>query len=110
MQPAHGTSDRFQPAVRKVGRRGTCCCSRRTSGRQYVGEQRALDEQLAAQYQELIDKLEASMSDYLGVLERAFSPDVEVALLGSVELALELGVASEEVLNSDEKVLAYFLN
>ncbi|MCD2115108.1 hypothetical protein LQ384_28990 [Rhodococcus rhodochrous] len=77
---------------------------------QYVGEQRALDEQLAARYQELVDKLEASMSDYLGVLERAFSPDVEVALLGSVELALELGVASEEVLNSDEKVLAYFLD
>ncbi|WP_156666255.1 hypothetical protein [Rhodococcus sp. HS-D2] len=50
------------------------------------------------------------MSDYLGVLERAFSPDVEDALLGSVELALELGVASEEVLDSVEKVLAYFLN
>ncbi|USI88401.1 hypothetical protein [Rhodococcus pyridinivorans] len=77
---------------------------------QYVDEQRALDEQLAAEYQELIDKLDASMSDYLGVLERAFSPDVEVALLGSVELALELGVASDEVLDSDEKVLAYFLD
>lgn len=77
---------------------------------QYAGEQRALDEQFAAEYQELIDKLDASMSDYLGVLERAFSPDVEVALLGSVELAFELGVASEEVLNSDEKVLAYFLD
>jgi hypothetical protein len=50
------------------------------------------------------------MSDYLGVLERAFSPDVEVTLLRSVELALELGVASEEVLNSDEKVLANFLD
>lgn len=77
---------------------------------QYVDEQRALDEQLAARYQALIDKLDASMSDYLGVLERAFSPDVEVALLGSVELALELGVASDEVLNSDEKVLSYFLD
>lgn len=76
----------------------------------YLGEQRALDEQLAAEYQELIEKLDASMSDYLEVLERAFSPDVEVALLGSVELALALGVASEEVLNSEEKVLAYFLD
>ncbi|OYD67293.1 hypothetical protein [Rhodococcus sp. OK302] len=76
----------------------------------YLGEQRALDEQLAAEYRELIEKLDASMADYLGVLERAFSPDVEVALLGSVELALELGVASEEVLDSDEKVLAYFLD
>lgn len=77
---------------------------------QYVGEQRALDEKLAADYQELIDKLDASMSHYFGVLERAFSPDVEVALLGSVELALELGVAPDEVLDSDEKVLAYFLD
>ncbi|PVX59565.1 hypothetical protein [Rhodococcus globerulus] len=76
----------------------------------YLGEQRALDEQLAAEYRELVEKLDASMSDYLGVLERAFSPDVEVALLGSVELALELGVASEEVLDSDVKVLAYFLD
>jgi hypothetical protein len=76
----------------------------------YLDEQRELDEQLAADYQELIDKLDATISDYLEVLERAFSPDVEVALLGSVELALELGVASEEVLDSDEKVRAYFLN
>ncbi|MGM5068614.1 hypothetical protein EU244_027500 [Rhodococcus qingshengii] len=77
---------------------------------QYVGEQRALDEQLAAEYRELIDKLDASMSDYLGLLERAFSPDLEVALLGSLELALDLGVASEEVLDSEETVLAYFLD
>lgn len=76
----------------------------------YLNDQHQLDEQLAGDYQELIEKLDASMSDYLEVLERAFAPDVEVALLGSVELALELGVASEEILNSDEKVLAYFLN
>ena len=76
----------------------------------YFEEQRVLDEQLAAEYQELFETLNASMSDYLGVLERAFSPDAEVALLGSVELARELGVASEEVLDSKEKVLAYFLD
>ncbi|MGV8871257.1 MAG: hypothetical protein ACOH2Q_01930 [Rhodococcus sp. (in: high G+C Gram-positive bacteria)] len=72
----------------------------------YLDEQRVLDEQLAAKYQELIEQLDAGMSDYLGVLERAFSPDVEVALLGSVEFALELGVAAHEVSDSDEKVLA----
>lgn len=76
----------------------------------YLSEQRVLDEQRAAEYQGLIEKLEASMSEYLVVLQRAFAPDVEVALLGSVELALELGVASEEVLDSEEKVLAYFLD
>lgn len=77
---------------------------------QYLSEQRELDGQLAAEYQELIERLDASMSDYLEVLERAFSPDVEVALLGSVELALELGVPTEDVLDSEDKVLAYFLD
>lgn len=76
----------------------------------YLGEQRELDEQLADDYQELIEKLDASMSTYVGLLERAFSPDVEVALLGSVNLAMELGVASENILDSDEKVFAYFLD
>lgn len=77
---------------------------------QYLGEQRALDEQLAAQYQQLIEQLDASISDYLAVLERAFSPDLEVALHGSVELALELGVAADQVLDSQDKVHAYFLD
>ncbi|ORM38272.1 hypothetical protein [Williamsia sp. 1135] len=76
----------------------------------YLSEQRELDEQLADDYQELIEKLDASMSTYVGLLERAFSPDVEVALLGSVDLAMELGVASEDILDSDEKVFAYFLD
>jgi len=76
----------------------------------YLEEQRELDEQLASEYQMLINTLVESMADYLEVLERAFSPDVEVALLGSVELALELGVVSEEVLDSEEKTLTYFLD
>jgi hypothetical protein len=76
----------------------------------YFEEQCVLDEQLAAEYQELINQLDESMSDYLGVLERAFSPDAGFALIGSVELALQLGVASEEVLDSEEKALSYFLD
>ena len=59
---------------------------------------------------ELIDKLEASMTDYLAVLERAFSPDVHAALTSSVELARQLGVAPEEILDSEEKTLAFFLD
>ena len=76
----------------------------------YLEEQRVLDEHLAADYQDLIDRLDASMADYLKVLERAFSPDVEVALLGSVELALALGVAADELLDSEQKTLTYFLD
>lgn len=76
----------------------------------YVEEQRVLDVRLAAEYQELVDQLDASMSEYIEVLERAFSPDVRVSLLSSVELALGLGVPSEEILDSEKKVLAYFLD
>lgn len=76
----------------------------------YRVEQRTLAEQLASEHQELIDKVEASMGDYLTVLERAFSPDVHAALAGSVELARQLGVAADEILDSDEKTLAYFLD
>lgn len=75
----------------------------------YLAEQHALDEQLATEYQELIDRLDASMAEYLTVLERAFSPDVEAALLGSVQLALHLGVAADEILDSDQKIQDYFL-
>lgn len=42
----------------------------------YLNEQRVLDEQLAADYQELIQKLDEGLSDYLRLLERAFSPDM----------------------------------
>lgn len=76
----------------------------------YLSKQRMLDEELAAEHQDLIEKLDASMSDYFEVLERAFAPQVEVSLLGSVELALELGVTSDEVLETEDQALAYFLD
>ncbi|MGA6128977.1 MULTISPECIES: hypothetical protein [unclassified Microbacterium] len=76
----------------------------------YLEEQRVLDEHLAADYQELVNRLDESMGDYLAVLERAFSPDVEVALLGSVDLALTLGVVADDVLDSEQKTFTYFLD
>ncbi|MFV9423976.1 hypothetical protein [Microbacterium sp. S1037] len=76
----------------------------------YLEEQRMLDERLAADYQELVNRLDGCMRDYLAVLERAFSPDVEVALLGSVDLALTLGVEPDDVLDSERKTFRYFLD
>lgn len=76
----------------------------------YVADQRALDIELAARYNQLIEVLEESMSIYLTVLERAFSPNLQVALIGSVELARELGVPTGEVLDTKDKTHAYFLD
>ncbi|AZZ53551.1 hypothetical protein [Rathayibacter festucae] len=76
----------------------------------YLDDQRVLDEKLAVEHDALIGKLEASMSGYVTALDRAFSPDIEVALLGSIELAREVGVPSEDILDTDEKVHEYFLD
>lgn len=78
--------------------------------KRYLEDQRVLDRELAAKYNDLIETLEESMSSYLTVLERAFSPDLQVALLGSVELARELGVPTEEILDTKDKTHAYFLD
>ena len=75
----------------------------------YLSAQRDLDDELGAEYDHLIEMLNVSMSDYLEVLERAFSPDVVVAALGSVELAMKMGVDEAEVLDTEEKALNFFL-
>lgn len=76
----------------------------------YLEEQRVLDEHLAADHQETVNRLDESMADYVAVLERAFSPDLEIALLGSVDLALTLGVLADDVLDSEQKTFMYFLD
>jgi hypothetical protein len=76
----------------------------------YLADQHVVDKELAAEYNDLIEKLDESMSNYLTVLERAFSPDLQVALLGSVELARELGVPAEEILDTKDKARSYFLD
>ncbi|WIB65733.1 hypothetical protein [Curtobacterium sp. MCBD17_040] len=76
----------------------------------YLNEQRDLDEHLAAEHAALMEELQETVTTYVDVLERAFSTDVAAALLGSVELARRLGVAGADILDTDEKIDAYFLD
>ena len=76
----------------------------------YLADQIVLDEELAAEYGHLVEELNEGLSTYLAVLERAFSPDLQIALLGSVELARNLSVPTEEILDSKNKTSAYFLD
>lgn len=75
----------------------------------YLDEQRLFDDKIATEYRELVEQLETVMEEYIELLEHAFSADAELALAGSINLALKLGVDSEGVLDSDEKAKAYFL-
>lgn len=76
----------------------------------YMQSQRELDEKLAAEYAELIESLESSLASYLDLLEQAFDPDPATALLGSIDLAHLVGVPTEDILDSNEKTMSYFLD
>ena len=75
---------------------------------QYLEDQHLLDQELAGQYKNLMDELTASMTTYVEILDRAFSPNVEAALDGSIELALALNVPVDEILDTADKAYAYF--
>ena len=65
-------------------------------------------KQLDFEYSEYIALLNKNMEVYLYILEQAFAPDVDVAFNGSILLAKQLGVPSEEILEDLESINAYF--
>ena len=50
------------------------------------------------------------MSEYISLLEKAFSPNAAMAFSGSVELAVSLNVPDGEILHTLEEVDDFFLN
>ena len=50
------------------------------------------------------------MALYLSILEQAFSMDPKIALYGSVELAKQMGVPCNEILDTKTKIDSFFLD
>ncbi|MFJ4220790.1 hypothetical protein [Curtobacterium luteum] len=75
----------------------------------FADEQQELDARLTRKQERLVEEIRNATLTYMEVLDRAFSPDVEIALQGSIALAVHVGVAPAEVLDSAEKTAAYFL-
>lgn len=75
----------------------------------FADEQQELDARLTREQERLVEEIRNATLTYMEVLDRAFSPDVEIALQGSIALAVHVGVAPAEVLDSAEKTAAYFL-
>ncbi|MPM20011.1 hypothetical protein SDC9_66438 [bioreactor metagenome] len=71
-----------------------------------IGEQ---GNRLSEEYQQLVEISTKNMVIYMELLEQAFSADIETALVGSVELAKKMGVPTEELLDSHEKITQYFM-
>lgn len=76
----------------------------------YQDAQAALDTRLTADHATLVERLRASTGAFLSVVEHCSSPDVTVAMEGSIALAGQLGVGSDAILDTEDKTAAYFLD
>ena len=76
----------------------------------YAQELKALDTELESEYAACISGLRENMSEYISLLEKAFSPNSAMAFSGSVELAASLNVPDSEILHTREEVDDFFLN
>ncbi len=76
----------------------------------YLKDIEQLDAQLSDEFQAFIKALNANFEVYVDLVSRAFSPNVEIALNGSVNLAKIMGVPTDEILDCKEKIVDYFMN
>ena len=75
----------------------------------YAESLKKLDNELIEQYQGVLNELNDSLALYLEIVSSAFSPDINIAFEGSIELAKHYGVPSEEILDTYEKTKNYFI-
>lgn len=78
--------------------------------RLYAESMQKLDASLEEEYQELIMLLNKEVEMYMSFMEDSFSANVGVAFEGSINLALSLGIPKDEILDSHDKIKAFFLN
>ena len=76
----------------------------------YIENQRVLDEKLQAEYEEYLAELSEYSERFQGLIDAAFTPDIQNSLMHSAELARAAGVKEEELLTSIEDVDDFFLN
>ena len=77
---------------------------------EYAEQQKQLDAELNDEYELLLNQIQIEMAEYINLLEFAFHPDPSQALDGSIKLAKALGVPQSEILDTFERLDAYFLD
>lgn len=76
---------------------------------EYLAQQHTLDNELQDKYDAFIKELLADAESFMNLVDHAFAPDFEALLMNSAKLAKCAGVSELEVLDSVEKVDAFFL-
>ncbi len=76
---------------------------------EYLVQQHTLDLELQDKYDAFIKDLLADAESFMNLVDHAFAPDFEALLMNSAKLAKCAGVNELEILDSVEKVDAFFL-
>lgn len=74
----------------------------------YLESMERLNRRFDDRYLQLIEQLKAEFAKYATILELAFSPDVNIAFDGSIELAIYVGVPKESILFTKTDIDRYF--
>lgn len=75
----------------------------------YIEGQEQLDEELDAKYNAYLKELKAESSLFDDLIANAFNEDFDQRLRNSVDLAKKTGVSEDKVLDSQEKIDAFFM-
>lgn len=76
----------------------------------YIQNQYVLDDELRIQYEAFLVELEENAARFRNLIDDAFSPDIQNALMQSAALARAAGVKEEEILSSTEDIDSFFLD
>ena len=76
----------------------------------YTEQQGLLAAELDSEHKLLLEQIRTEMTEYIILLESAFHPDPSLALDGSIKLAAALGIPQSEILDTSEKIDAFFLD
>jgi hypothetical protein len=76
----------------------------------YVEELDNLKIKLEEEYQKEVTELQIELNNYLNMLMKAFNPNYELALEGSVELAIASGIKEEKILKNVDDINRYFMS
>ena len=77
---------------------------------EFLKGQNQLDKQLEHQYKEYLDNLQSESDQFKTLIDNAFNEDFRNILKNSVSLAVKAGVDEEKILDSRERIDAYFLD
>ena len=74
----------------------------------YAEDLQQYQQEHLAEYETLLEQLNSNLHAYMLLLNEAYSPDIDQALEGAIQLAQILNVAEEQIIDSDEKFDTYF--